>query len=666
MPGAYMGKILWVDLSSQKIHEEEISEEIYKRFLAGYGLGAKIIFDRQKPKVDPLSEESILGFVSGLLTGTGALFVGRYMVVGKSPLTGGWGDSNSGGYFAPEIKKAGYDGIFFTGKSAKPVYLLIKDNKIELKDASHLWGKDAIETEEAIKKETGEPRLQVACIGQSGEKLSLISGIVTDRGRLAGRSGLGAVMGAKRLKAIAIKGNKSIPVHNREEMLKLNKKFLNAFQKAEFLAKSPTLSKIVKFAGKAMRVLPIQMRMDAVMWRNILKRYGTSGITAMSAESGDTPVKNWKGSGYYDFPISEKSYKISDENVIKYQVKRYACYACPLGCGGIYKIKDGPYPIEESHKPEYETLGSFGTLTLVDDLYTLAKINDMVNRAGIDSISCGSVVAFAMECFENGIITEKDTGGIKLTWGNAEAALKLTEKIIHRDGIGDILADGVKRAAERLGKGSEKFAIHAGGQELPMHDSRFDPGFGIAYSGEPTPGRHTIASFTYAELGNLEQKFKSAKKISMFYSKSRKYEPEGKGKLTALVSKYYTAGNGCGFCIFGLQVGGNIPAFEWVNASTGWDYSNDDYLVTGERIWTLRQAFNVREGIHPKQLVMAERAQGKPPLEKGPLAGVNLDMETMLKEYYEEFGWDWEKGLPHIERLDSLGLDEVKKSLYGR
>ncbi len=666
MSGGYMGKILWVDLSSQKFREEEITEDIYRKFLAGYGLGAKIIFDRQKPGIDPFSEEAILGFVSGLLTGTGALFVGRFMVVGKSPLTGGWGDSNSGGYFAPEIKKAGYDGIFFTGKSSKPVYLLIKDNNIEFKDATHLWGRDAVETEEIIRKETGEPRLQVACIGQAGENLSLISGIVTDRGRLAGRSGLGAVMGSKRLKAIAIKGNKSIPVHSREEMLKLNKKFLNSFQKAEFLSRSALLGKALKIIGKALRALPVQMRMDPIAWRNILKRYGTSGITAMSAETGDAPVKNWKGSGYFDFPISEKSPRISDEAVIKYQVKRYACYACPLGCGGIYKVKDGPYPIEESHKPEYETLTSFGTLTLTDDIHVLAKVNDMVNRAGIDSISTGSVVAFAMECYENGIITDKDTGGIKLTWGNGEAVLKLTEKIIHRDGIGDILADGVKKAAERLGKGAEKFAIHAGGQEIPMHDPRFDPGFGIGYSSEPTPGRHTVTSITYAELGNLSQKFSSAKSISMFYAKSKKYEPEGKGKITSIVTKYYNAGNGCGFCIFGLQIGANIPAFEWVNASTGWDYSNDDYLVTGERIWTIRQAFNVREGIHPKQLLMHPRAQGNPPLEKGPLAGVTLDMKTMLVEFFREFGWDYEKGLPDKERLDTLGLDEVKKALYGR
>lgn len=661
-----MGKILWVDLSSQKFREEEIAEDIYRKVLSGYGLGAKIIFDRQKPKIDPLSEEAVLGFVSGLLTGTSALFVGRFMVVGKSPLTGGWGDSNSGGYFSPEIKKAGYDGIFITGKSPKPVYLLIKDNKIEFRDAGHLWGKDAVETEEIIRKETGDARLQVACIGQAGENLSLISGIVTDRGRLAGRSGLGAVMGSKKLKAIAIKGNKSIPVHNREEMLRLNKKFLNSFQKAEFLAKSAILGKALKVIGKALRAFPVQMRMDPIAWRNILKRYGTSGITAMSAETGDAPVKNWKGSGYFDFPITEKSPRISDEQVIKYQVKRYACYACPLGCGGIYKVKDGPYPIEESHKPEYETLTSFGTLTLTDDMHVLAKINDIVNRAGIDSISTGSVIAFAMECYEQGIITEKDTGGINLTWGNGEAALKLTEKIINRDGIGDILADGVKRAAERLGRGAEKFAIHAGGQETPMHDPRFDPGFGIGYSSEPTPGRHTVTSLTYAELGNLHQKFSSAKSISMFYAKSKKYEPQGKGKITSIVTKYYNAANGCGFCIFGLQVGANIPAFEWVNAATGWNYSNDDYLVTGERIWTLRQAFNVREGIHPKQLLMHPRAQGNPPLEKGPLAGVTLDMQTMLKEFFSEFGWDYEKGLPDIARLDALGLGEVKKALYGR
>ncbi|UCD84389.1 MAG: aldehyde ferredoxin oxidoreductase family protein [Deltaproteobacteria bacterium] len=660
MAGGYTGKILMVDLSKGEFRTEEPGDEVYQKFLAGYGLGAKVIFDKQMGGVDPLGEDAILGFTAGILTGTGALFSGRYMVVGKSPLTGGWGDANSGGSFGPEIKKTGFDGIFFRGKSEKPVYLLIDGDKIELRDAGKVWGKDVIETEEIIWEELGDKGYKVAAIGPSGEKLSLISGIVNDKGRVAARSGLGAVMGSKKLKALVLRGNKKVTVHDREKIVELSKKFSKRIEPVKIKF---GMGGILGVFGKLLRFLP-HTRMEPALWGLALKKYGTCGVLSLLSESGDTPTKNFKGVGYLDFPVNEHSSKISDDRVIKYEQKKFHCMNCPIGCGGIISVKEGPYPLEESHKPEYETLASFGTLCLNDDLYGILKLNDICNRAGLDTISTGVTVAFALECYEQGIITKADTDGIELNWGDSSAILKLTEKIINREGIGDILADGVKVAAQKLGKGSEKFAMHAGGQEIPMHDPRFDIGYAAAYEVEPTPGRHTIASLLWQELMQVERKFKEAKRPAAISGRKDRYRFDNKGKGHALNTIYVQVANGAGLCIFGLEVGGNVPIFEWLNAATGWSFSSEDYLQIGERIETIRHSFNVREGIKPRDFKMADRATGHPPLEKGPVGGVTLDMETLGKNFYKEFDWNYENGLPTRERLEKLGLKEVIEALY--
>ena len=661
MAGAYLGKILFVDLTEGTITEEKLPDEIYEKYLGGYGLGAKICYDRIPKGADPLGPDNILGFCPGLLTGARALFAGRFMVVGKSPLTGGWGDANCGGYFAPEIKKAGFDGIFFQGVSKKPVYLLIKDDKIELKDAAHLWGKDALETEVALREELGDSKLQVATIGESGEKLSLISGIVNDRGRIAARSGLGAVMGSKKLKAVAIRGRGKVAVADRNQMIQLSRQFLERFQKGKFLEKD-FLGKILSLAGRLIRILPSPPRHEGLTWKAVLRKYGTGGITAMAAHGGDSPVKNWKGSGYHDFPL-KSSKKLSDEALLKHQVKKYNCINCPLGCGHIMKVEGGAYPLEETHKPEYESLCSFGALTLLDDLDTVMKLNDICNRAGIDTISCGAAVAFAIECFEKGLLTSEDAGGLHLRWGDGRSILQLTEKIISREGLGDVLADGVKRAAEKIGKNSAEFAIHAGGQELPMHDGRFDPGYAVGYECEPTPGRHTIISNTYIELMELDRLFKT-KKLPMVASRRERFSPHGKAGLLVLNSKYVQVGNSAGLCVFGLQLGDKIPMFKWLNAATGWKLTDEDYMKIGHRIETIRQAFNVREGIKPKDFRMTARAAGKPPLTQGPNHGITLDMETLGRDFYKEYGWDYDTGMPLKFTLEQLGLGEVQTDLY--
>ena len=660
MSRSYMGKVLHVDLTTGTIEEEQLPDSVYEQYLGGYGLGARILYDRVPAGADPLGPENVLGFVPGLLTGTGALFGGRWMVVGKSPLTGGWGDANCGGDMGPDLKKIGYDGVFVRGISPHPVYLLIDRSQIEIRDAGHLWGRDAVETEAALKEQLGSPHYRVAAIGQSGEKLSLISGIVNDRGRLAARSGLGAVMGSKKLKALVVRGRERVEVLDSAEVKKLNNDFLKRMEPAE---KMSWLAGWVKGLARVLRRLPVAPKQDGLQFNALLKRYGTSGITAMSAETGDAPVKNWAGAGSVDFPIRSKSWKISDEELLRYQRKRYQCSLCPLGCGGEASVEDERYNIQFTHKPEYETLTSFGTMTLSDDLPALFKINDVCNRAGLDSISAGATVAFAIECFANGILTAKDTGGLDLRWGDSAVILELVDKMIKREGIGDILADGTRAAAKRIGNGASQYAMEVGGQEVPMHDPRFDPGFGVAYQAEPTPGRHTIASLSYGELMSLEEKFSWLKKLPMLSWKSDKYKPD-KGQFLAVNTAYTNAANGAGLCLFGLIIGGNVPIFDWINAATGWRKSNDEYLEIGYRILALRQAFSLREGIVPERIRLPDRILGRPPLERGPLAGIALDNEAMLSDYYSYLGWNPKSGWPTRERLQQLGLSDVAATLY--
>ena len=495
MAGGYTGKYCIVNLSDGTTEVVEPDVIFYQKYLSGYGLGAAVIMKRQKPGVDPLAPQSYLGFCSGLITGSGALFSGRFMVVGKSPLTGGWGDANAGGYLSREIKRTGYDAVFFTGAAQKPVWVNITDENIEIKDAGSLWGKDIIDTEVALKEELGDQKVQVACIGQSGEKCSLISGIATDGGRMAARSGLGAVMGSKKLKAVAFRGRRDIPVARPLEVKEINRKFMVEYKKSKLPDRLTV--RFMHFISQMIAKTGIAVPAQASLVREIYRKYGTPGLTVYSAMVGDMPIKNWDGVGITDYGVASAA-KNSDENVIKYQKRKYGCQSCPLTCGGIIDIKKGRYRGTRGHKPEYETLGSFGGLLLHDDLDAIIELNEMCNRAGIDTISTGAAVAFAIECFENGIIDLSATGGLELGWGKSAEIIRLTEMIINREGFGNTLADGVRRAAEKIGRGAEKFAMHAGGQELPMHDPRLDPGFAIAYQCEPTPGRHSISSFMWA------------------------------------------------------------------------------------------------------------------------------------------------------------------------
>ncbi len=665
MGNGYMGKVLHVDLSSGTCREERIAPETYEKFLSGAGLAAKVLFDTIPPGADPLGPDNVLGFASGLLTGTGAFMTGRWMVVAKSPLTHGYGEANCGGAFSPAIKRSGYDAIFVRGVSPKPVCLRILDGKAEITDAAHLWGKDAVEAERLILEEHGGKRVRAAVIGQAGEKGSKISGVVHDRGRIAARSGLGAVMGSKRLKAVVLGGKEPIEVRDPERIKALNETFMKWFKAGEsFERRVP--SGFFSLMGRFFRVSPVGMAQDGALAKMAFRQFGTIVTNVLSSESGDSPVKNWKGAGYRDFPIQTHSGNLDPKRIVARQVRKYHCFSCPMGCGGLCRVEGGPYPLEETHKPEYETCCSFGALILNRDLDAIFKINDMLNRAGMDTISAGVTVAFAMECYENGILSREELDGIDLSWGNASGVVRLVQKMIDREGIGDVLADGVKEASRKIGKGSERFAMHAGGQELPMHDARFDPGLLVAYELEPTPGRHTNVCYQWTELFAMHKIFPGLPKPPQFYRIREKYNPAGKEVLMAAGSKYVQAANGLGACLFGLYLSGRLPLFEYANAATGWTLAPRDYLEIGERIQAVRQGFNGREGIKPlRDFSMNPRAAGHPPLAYGPLKGVSLDRQRLNRDFCRAMGWDEETGLPTKARLDALGLAEVSRFLYG-
>lgn len=612
----YAGKMLFVDLTNNKIEEKELTQELAENFLGGYGIGAKILYDMMPAGADPLGPENILGFVTGPVTATRTLFSGRYTIVHKSPVTGGWNDANSGGYFGPELKKAGYDAVFISGIAEKPVYIWINDGKVEIRDASHLWGMDCKEVWEALKSET-DPKVRVVAIGPAGERQSLISCPINDGHRAPGRGGGGAVMGSKKLKAIAVRGTQEIKVADPEKVLEINKRIV-----------------------EAMKDNPAAQGFGT---------FGTGVGTAASALSGDSPVKNWGGVGIVDFG-EESAQKVGAQVLEKYKTRKYACHNCPLGCGAELKVDDGRWPLEETERPEYETAASFGSTLLCDEMDAILKCNEICNRAGFDTISAGMTIAWAMECYNEGVLTREELDGIDLTWGNGEAIVAIMEKMAKGEGIGAILANGSQYAVRHFGKGEEYLQV-ASGIELPMHDPRFAPGLARTYKYDPTPGRHVKGGAGAPQM--------------MGAYPGDKYNYDVGGFLDVMLTAGQEIINSAGFCMFMSIVAPQGIENEYIQAVTGRRFLGQDNFITGLRILNMRHAFNVREGIKPSDLTISDRALGKPPLTAGPLEGVTIDVDKLARMFFANVGWDMETGKPSLELLQKLGLKEVIKDLYG-
>ena len=621
----FMGRILRVNLTDGNISTEKLSESDARKFLGGRGLAIHILYRELKGSIDPLSAENKLVFSVGPINASGIPGDTRFVVAGKSPLTGIWGEANCSGWFADGLKKSGYDALIIEGAAESPVYIWINDENVEIRDAGHLWGKWTAETERLIKEEVGFKDAAVVAEGPAAENLVRISAVTHTAHRAAGRTGLGAVMGSKKLKAIAAKGSKKVEVADPEKVKELGRKI------AKETFDNPTTK--------------------------TLREYGQAGFVPDLQNDGILPTKNFRSG------VFEGADEISGQTMAKtILIDREACPRCPVACKRIVEVKEGEFApvLPEYGGPEYESVASLGSLLGIDRLDAISKMNMLCNAYSLDTISTGVCIAFAMECYENGIITKEDTEGLELTFGNAEAAVKMVEKIALREGFGDILAEGVRRAAKKIGRGAERFAVEVKGLEVPMHEPRGKKGLGLIYAVSNRGACH-IQSMHDPDLESPNM----APEISISTPLSRLDTSREKVLAMKKTQDYIAVINSLVICECIYWFGGvhyrPSELVELINAVTGWDYTVEEFMTTGERINTLCRAFNVREGITRKDDRLPLRFME--PLKGGPTDGqvvTKEEFERMLNDYYEICGWDVKTGIPTNEKLRELGLTFVK------
>jgi len=609
--GGYAGRILSVNLMDHTSRIEETSTGELRAYIGGSGLAAKRLWEMTDRDTPPLGPENVLIFMTGPLTGTKAPLSGRHEVVAKSPLTGIYGEADAGGRWGTELKKAGFDGIIVTGKSSKHVYLWVNENSVEFRDAKHLWGLDTYETSEILRKETDEKAIE-ASIGPAGEKLALIAGIMHDGRdcRPAARCGLGAVMGSKNLKAIVARGTKNVPVADETRFSAATRKM------------APELVKNMKG----------------------LADYGTSRILTSSEELGNLPIRNWKKGSW---PAGAE--KLSGVTLAKTILKaRYYCGACIIGCGRTVEIKQGRYAGVAGAGPEYETVAMLGANTLVDDLEAIAKAHELCNRYGLDVISTGGVIGFALEAAERGILTDSQKDGLDLSWGNPETVVKLVEMIGRREGLGNVLGEGVMRAAAKLGKGSERFALHVKGLEPPGHDPRSYNSMAVGYATANRGACH-LQGMSYAFERSVTMPEFGWNEVQDRLGVTNKAELIAKSQNLMSI---FDSLKLCKFLLFGgLKL---THMLEWFNAVTGWDFTQSEFMKTGERIYNLKRMYNVRCGISrnndtiPARMLHEKRAEGGSAYDLPPF-------ETVLDEYYAYRGWD-KSGVPTSAKLKELEI----------
>jgi aldehyde:ferredoxin oxidoreductase len=619
--GGYTGKILEVNLSNGKIETKPIKEEDQRKFLGGSGLAAKIFFDSYDPKVDPLSLENPLIVMTGPVVGTQFPGTSRFAVCGKSPLTGIWGEGTCGGNFGPELKFAGIDGIIFRGASPTPIYLSIEDDRVELRDASDLWGMDNYSVTDFLKERHGkEKKPKVLSIGLAGENLVKFAAICNDKGDFIGRTGMGAVMGSKKLKAVVVKGTKKVEVSHPDQYSALRKSLITKSR-------------------------------DAMVAQS-LRSMGSDAGMDLGMMTGDIPIKNWMVGEDFELSANLGGPSLTE----KYLTRNHACSFCPIACKRVVKVDDGPFKTEEGPGPEYETCCSFGTLIMNYDLTGVIKANEWCNRYGMDTISCGAMIAFAMEAFEKGLITQRDTDGIDLTWGNISGAIELLHKIAKQEGIGAVLSEGSKEAAKKLGKGAEEFAVEVKGLEAPMHDPRGFHGMGLAYMTSIRGACHLMhlglaveqGISTYPEVGFQENYIGQTSR--------------GKAEMIKLCEDLGVPCNSLVICEFVAWTFSANELAEMVRVTTGFDFTLKDLLACGERTWLLKRGLGNMMGISAKDDRLPKRILT--PLKEGAAAGSIPDVGRLLREYYEIRGLD-EEGKPKREVLIKAGLENLAEKLHG-
>jgi len=629
-----MGKILRVDLSRGKIGSEPLPEDVARKYVGGRGLSAKILFDELKPGIDPLGPDNKMVISSGLMSGIPFSGNSRFSVCAKSPLGWGWGESYSGGYMAPKLKQSGFDAIIVEGASKDPVWLYVNQGEAELRDASKYWGKSTAETENGIKKELGETdkrQSSVASIGQAGEKLVRFAAIINDLREAIGRSGMGAVMGSKKLKAWACKGNQKPTIYDEKKLNEYVRQCVSEVKKGPYIQS--------------------------------LHDYGTAGDTDDLNTSGRLPTKNFLRGTF------EGAQKITGETQVSsgFLVGRDTCWACSTNCKRVVEAKE-PYEIpRDLGGQEYETTAALGSLCLNDDMYAIAKANQTCNLYGLDTISTGNVVAFAMEAYERGIINKEQTGGLEIKWGSPEAVVKLVEMIGNREGIGDVLAEGVCRAAEKLGHGAQEFAMHVKGREVPMHEHRGKRNVGLMYAVADRGACHMEWEHDdYWEPDMYLRPELGLKAESLPERTLLDYGPS-KAKIAKIQADLWSMCNSLVVCVFDIYPGGGIEhttLLGILNAATGWNMTMEEYMQVGERAINLTRSFNAREGLTRRDDQLPKRLME--PLPDGLFAGKAFTQEildTLLDNYYEFRGWDKKTGLPTRARLETIDLKHVADEL---
>lgn len=616
----YMGKLLFVDLSSKTWEIRELSEELARNFIGGHGLGAKILYDEMPAGTDVFAPESMVGFVSGPMSASRAFFGGRYMVVSKSPVTGLWNDCNSGGYFGAKLRHSGFDGVFVKGISDTPVYLYLNNGEVEIRDASHLWGKTVIQTEEILRKEVGK-NMNAAIIGPAGERMSHMAAVLNDEHRAAGRGGSGAVIGSKKLKAVVCNGDLEVPIYDKKRLVELNRQVAEDMLHGE--------------------------NKDIREWGN----WGTAGQMKAMLMIDDAGVKNWSSTYEGDYPLEEGEPIYEPAYEEGYKVKRYVCHCCPLGCGATYEINDpkGRLPKHGASRPEYEAQAGLSSLMLNSDRDALVYINYLTNEYGFDNISFINTLSWACECYEKGYLTREQLNGIDYKWRDPEAMIAVAEAICKNEGeIGRLLSNATEYAANLLGKGHDcLFTI--GGIESALHDPRNSPWYLAEGAIEPTPGRHMKSPIGGAIRGQ-------AKEI--------RYNQRGMGFKAAKAKADNMFSESCCYCHMYDTAIANLK-WDYLEAITGFTYTPMEKHMVGMRIFHMRNAFNVRDGWKRGDFKFSERIYGNPPLKTGANAGVTHDVTQAIDTFYEAMWMDMD-GKPYKETLEMLGhMDEVIEDLYG-
>jgi len=605
------GKLLRVNLSNQLIKNELIPEDLLKQYLGGSGLATKYLYDEVPAKTDPLAPENKIIFATGPFQGTSILGSAKFSVVSRSPLTGTFAVTTAGANFGHMLKKAGYDLIIVEGQSDKPVYLWINDDQIEIRKAEGIWGKDAVETKTLIKDDLGESKISVASIGPAGEKQVAIACIVVDEHSFAGRCGLGAVMGAKNLKGIAVKGTQKIEIENETELKVLNKKWFK------------TISNAAKDNYKA---------------------HGTANDVTFCEQAGDLPIKYWTKSSWTEGARKIGAPKFTQE----LQAKSWPCPYCPVGC---HRHVSFDYKGEhiEGAGAEYESLGLLGSNCLVDDLTAISKANDLCNRLGIDTISAGSYVGFTMECFEKGLITAKDLNGKEACWGDGEFLIYLIKQIGNKEGFGSIFANGIRSAAAKIGKGAKDLTVEVKNLDFPAHDPRTYFSLSTNYATGTRGACHTRGYPHAAEIGAM-----LIPEVGLTEAPQR-FQMEGQARLAALFQDIAAVHDSLVLCILSPMMGLTLTdTTKFLNDITGWEMTPQDLMLAGERIVNLQRQINVADGITRKddQLPPKMFQPGDEGIRKGKIPE---PFSKSLSEYYEYRGWNSE-GKPTEVTLRKLGI----------